>query len=83
MPNTKECDSETGDCVCSNGWNGTDCRDDIDECLDGGRCQENSFCVNTIGSFDCLCDIGYELMNGNFCRGTRNIQYNLKIANKK
>ncbi|KAM9971551.1 hypothetical protein ACTFIW_011532 [Dictyostelium discoideum] len=55
-------------CVCpSNGFsnNGTYC-EDIDECLDGknGGCQQN--CKNSIGSFECSCDPGYNL-NGLSC----------------
>ncbi|KAI6215635.1 EGF-CA domain-containing protein [Aphelenchoides besseyi] len=34
---------------------------DVDECADGDRCsQEYEQCVNTIGSFRCECELGYE-----------------------
>ena len=35
---------------------------DIDECAtDNGGCEQN--CNNTIGSYYCTCDIGYQLGN--------------------
>ena len=43
---------------------------DIDECSDPQvhRCQHS--CVNTIGSFHCVCDPGYTLdTNGKTCTG--------------
>ncbi|KAI6189231.1 Epidermal growth factor-like domain and EGF-like calcium-binding domain-containing protein [Aphelenchoides besseyi] len=34
---------------------------DVDECTDGNRCsQEYEQCVNTVGSFRCECELGYE-----------------------
>ena len=33
---------------------------DIDECDTGmNDCDVNASCTNTIGSFDCMCNIGY------------------------
>ena len=42
---------------------------DIDECADGnGGCEQN--CNNTMGSYICLCDEGYELNDDNHtCKG--------------
>jgi len=33
---------------------------DINECDIDDTCPEHSTCVNTIGSYTCYCDIGYE-----------------------
>ena len=33
---------------------------DIDECLDSGiQCGNHSQCVNTPGSYNCVCDVGF------------------------
>ena len=40
---------------------------DIDECSEGDHiCANNSFCVNTPGSYHCHCNNGYE-GDGNVC----------------
>ena len=42
---------------------------DVDECkTSNGSCPENSKCVNTLGSFECQCQRGYEKINGS-CKG--------------
>lgn len=38
---------------------------DTDECLDEGSCE--GICENTVGSFKCLCNTGYELGIGGEC----------------
>ena len=40
---------------------------DIDECL-LDPCLNNGTCVNTLGSFKCLCESGYE---GPFCQTSK------------
>ncbi|XP_053372976.1 fibrillin-1-like [Mercenaria mercenaria] len=65
--NTKLCDSDNGTCTCNNGWKGKNCSEDIDECTEGtDLCDEpyKTRCSNTDGSYLCLCDVGYELKNG-------------------
>ena len=42
---------------------------DVDECLEAvanqrDLCPANTVCVNTIGSFQCVCVPGYELVDG-------------------
>ena len=42
---------------------------DVDECLEAVAnqrdiCPANTACVNTIGSFQCVCVPGYELVDG-------------------
>ncbi len=39
---------------------------DIDECLNGG-CEQT--CNNTVGSFFCDCEPGYNLVNASACVG--------------
>ena len=33
---------------------------DNDECLDDSPCDANATCTNTLGSFDCSCNTGYD-----------------------
>ena len=41
---------------------------DVDECSDAnGGCEHS--CVNTVGSFSCICDNGYDLVNDTDCVG--------------
>ena len=42
---------------------------DIDECNEGGHtCKlDNGSCENTVGSFNCLCDQGYEMQTDGTC----------------
>ena len=44
---------------------------DVDECADPSKnnCSLNANCTDTIGSYDCTCQIGYS-GNGNTCDGT-------------
>ena len=43
---------------------------DIDECSTGvHNCTQNQQCVNSLGTFSCECNSGYELLNGT-CEGT-------------
>jgi len=44
---------------------------DVDECASGnGMLCRNGQCVNTIGSFQCLCNDGYEVsLDGRTCAG--------------
>ena len=44
---------------------------DIDECLTDKPCGDaQTDCKNTIGSYNCSCDIGYEpSADGTFCTG--------------
>ena len=41
---------------------------DIDECA-SIPCDDNSMCTNTIGSFNCQCNMGFS-GNGFYCDGT-------------
>ena len=36
---------------------------DIDECSTNSTCKNGSVCQNTVGSFNCLCQTGYQYVN--------------------
>lgn len=43
---------------------------DIDECTESGNvtCQENAHCNNTLGSYECVCSEGYDMVDDK-CEG--------------
>ena len=61
--NTMSCDVMTGTCKCNDGWAGTTCNTDIDECSnpDVYKCSVGTACQNTQGSFNCLSQVNYFL----------------------
>lgn len=42
---------------------------DVDECVDPSICGPNSLCLNVMGSFLCLCDLGFTGDGVNNCTG--------------
>uniref|UniRef100_A0A8C1A6L2 EGF-like-domain, multiple 7 n=1 Tax=Cyprinus carpio carpio TaxID=630221 RepID=A0A8C1A6L2_CYPCA len=46
-------------CACPRGWTGRYCQTDVDECKEGHRCSQK--CVNTLGSYRCVCQDGFSL----------------------
>ena len=62
-------------CDCIDGWTMDEVENDK-KCIDLDECNENEhnchmlhgICLNTIGSFDCECDIGFQ---GTGLEGTR------------
>ncbi|XP_052830075.1 mucin-like protein [Octopus bimaculoides] len=58
--NEELCDSIRG-CVCKKGWTGIHCDQDINECAGNHTCYdfENMKCINTQGSYHCICQNGY------------------------
>ncbi len=59
-----------GNCTCTLGFTGSFCNRDIDECKVGTHTclAERSECINTIGSYFCRCQPGYQAV-GNVCQG--------------
>jgi len=50
-------------CGCAPGYSGTNCQEDINECLlgeDVHKCLGDSICVNRVGWFYCACKRGYK-----------------------
>lgn len=44
-------------CICVNGWNGDDCSENIDDCVDAA-CFNGATCIDGVGSFSCRCTPG-------------------------
>jgi hypothetical protein len=57
-----ECDAVDG-CKCPSGYKLPTCNEDINECVENATIcdsKPNSFCRNTVGSYECVCDKGFE-----------------------
>ncbi|XP_078655667.1 uncharacterized protein LOC144902242 [Branchiostoma floridae x Branchiostoma belcheri] len=53
-------------CECEPGWEGGDCRHDVDECwYETHVCHHN--CHNNDGCYTCSCDDGFQLINSTHC----------------
>ncbi|XP_059150258.1 latent-transforming growth factor beta-binding protein 1-like [Physella acuta] len=60
--NTKNCEKINGVCECLQGWKGSNCEIDVDECLENASLcltKPRSHCVNIGGTYKCDCDTGY------------------------
>lgn len=58
-PNVLTCSKTEGCTICRNGWKGPNCVEDVDECATGtARCQKDARCLNTGGSYYCICADG-------------------------
>ncbi|XP_025078060.1 uncharacterized protein LOC112554482 isoform X2 [Pomacea canaliculata] len=56
-------------CVCQDGWTGPTCMDDVDECVENPDvCGLNRACVNSRGSYSCVCRAGYALDSNGVCQ---------------
>ena len=57
---------------------------DIDECSESSsNCTSDSTCVNTQGSYDCICPEGYSgdgRQDGSGCRGNKNYDRRFSMA---
>ncbi|CAL1529149.1 unnamed protein product, partial [Lymnaea stagnalis] len=63
--NVESCNRTDGSCNCFLGWSGTNCLEDVDECSDNATvCQLNSYCINSPGSYRCVCNIGFYSSGG-------------------
>ncbi|KAL9959813.1 hypothetical protein ACROYT_G033169 [Oculina patagonica] len=58
--NGGNCTSTTNNytCACPNGFNGTDCQEDANECQSAvpPTCDDPKICINTRGGFQCVCE---------------------------
>nr|XP_006823626.1 PREDICTED: fibropellin-1-like [Saccoglossus kowalevskii] len=57
---------ETGSCVCTEGFTGLLCQQDVDECARNPTLCSFQ-CVNTHGSYHCICPHGFQLTVNNTC----------------
>ena len=46
---------------------------DKDECMEPNICGDHSFCENTFGGYQCLCDSGYQISKAGRCQGLYNV----------
>ncbi|KAK7478693.1 hypothetical protein BaRGS_00030078, partial [Batillaria attramentaria] len=63
----KACDPVKG-CICEDGWTGSLCQEDVDECSNKTICSSDQICVNTIGSYECTCQDGYRKDSTGMCQ---------------
>merc|ERR1719431_577666 len=55
-------------CICSKGWKGKNCNQDINEC-NKSPCKNGGTCTNSYGSYSCKCQDGW---TGNNCHEVYN-----------
>ncbi|KAH9496286.1 hypothetical protein Btru_018010 [Bulinus truncatus] len=70
-PGTAMCDPRTGNCNCLPGWTSNYCQADVNECSNGSSIcgyEAGGFCLNTLGSYDCVCLDGYEKSTQGTCQ---------------
>ena len=53
---------------------------DIDECMEGDA-DCNQICVNTLGSYYCSCEPGYQLVNDTECEGINSYYIYVLVRN--
>uniref|UniRef100_A0A2K5XJF0 Adhesion G protein-coupled receptor E5 n=1 Tax=Mandrillus leucophaeus TaxID=9568 RepID=A0A2K5XJF0_MANLE len=97
-PENSSCVSATA-CRCNPGFSSsseiftspTEICDDINECVPPSKvsCGKSSYCRNTKGSYDCVCNPGYELVSGaksfkneseNMCQDVDECQQNPRLC---
>lgn len=71
--NTQSCDTKNGTCYCKEGWQGTNCTEDVLECANATICGSNALCSETNGSYVCNCDVGFKKDASGSCIGKSHI----------
>jgi len=61
-------------CECVDGWEASRCEVDVDECQGEHGCDPNSDCVNTAGSYECICHLGWYMATIGGTRGSETAQ---------
>lgn len=56
--NGGRCNRNTSACVCPQGFDGTLCENDVDECIQNQNICVHGICVNQPGTFKCYCEPG-------------------------
>uniref|UniRef100_A0A3Q2DZ78 EGF-like-domain, multiple 7 n=1 Tax=Cyprinodon variegatus TaxID=28743 RepID=A0A3Q2DZ78_CYPVA len=66
-------------CACAPGWTGQQCQNDVDECSGWQPCTQ--LCVNTAGSYRCVCRDGFRLAgDGRSCHQCSNNPLSFTLA---
>ncbi|KAH9488617.1 hypothetical protein Btru_061290 [Bulinus truncatus] len=76
--NTVLCNATNGHCDCKPGWDSDYCSVDIDECSTVS-CPANAKCINSPGSYRCVCHAGY-YSNGLSCSRCDSSRYGQDCA---
>ncbi|XP_053385745.1 fibrillin-1-like [Mercenaria mercenaria] len=64
--NALKCNNVDGTCMCKMGWQGSVCLENKDECTSNNHtCSSNSKCLDTHGSYNCVCDEGFHKQGDN------------------
>lgn len=64
--NIKSCSNVDGKCDCKDGWEGTTCNLNINECTRNTfQCPDQSTCEDNDGSYVCNCNQGYKKDSNN------------------
>lgn len=67
------CDHVHG-CLCEEGWTGTNCDTDVNECDTPDVCNDvNKVCTNALGSYTCTCRDGFIIGENDTCVGKENV----------
>nr|XP_022333526.1 mucin-like protein [Crassostrea virginica] len=64
---SSSCNPVSG-CVCAQGWTGTLCEDNINECVTSPPCNATQLCVDNPGSYTCTCRTGFQADQNGGCQ---------------
>eukprot|EP00057_Strongylocentrotus_purpuratus_P029608 XP_011684082.1 PREDICTED: latent-transforming growth factor beta-binding protein 1-like [Strongylocentrotus purpuratus] len=75
------CTSSGQPCDCPAGFTGDLCQNDVNECaMDTSLCN-NGRCVNLDGSYNCVCNTGFTLVNANSCNDVNECAMDTSLCN--